>query len=138
MRVLLVETTAYYPSSPLFLEALRDLATTQPTNFEYAFVDQACFDRPAKSIAVRIVRRLLDKCAVDRSSLNETFLKEATLFRPDVVLICKGQFIEPATLSEIKRRTDALLVNYATDDPFNERVSSLSLLDAIGLYDIYA
>jgi len=138
MRVLLFETTAYYPSSPLFLEALQVLTTDQPQQVQYTFVDEARFERAPRSIATRIGCRLLRRPPVDCSALNRSLLEEARSFHPEMLLICKGAFIAPATLATIKRETGAILVNYATDDPLNQRVNTRELVDAIPLYDLYA
>ena len=49
-----------------------------------------------------------------------------------------GFHIRPATLRALKRQTGALLVNYATDDPFNSRLSSPDVRASIPKYDVYA
>lgn len=138
MRVLLFETTAYSPASPLFLEAAQELAAAHPGRFEYRLFDEAPFERSSQSRFIRLGRRLFRRASVDRAALNRSFLKEATAFQPDLVLICKGAFIAPDTLARIRRATGAVLVNYATDDPFNPQVNTRDLVDAIPLYDLYA
>ena len=70
--------------------------------------------------------------------LNRDLLVAALRFRPDVVLIVKGAFVAPQTLQRIKEETGAVLVNYATDDPWNPRVSTPDLVRAIPYYDLYA
>ncbi len=137
MRILLFETTAYYPSSPLFLEALQQIVSRQPQQHQYSFIDEARFQRTRRSLVARIGRRLLRCPPVDRTALNQALLEGAISFRPDLILICKGAFISPKTLAHIKRTTEAALINYATDDPFNPRVSTPDLVDAIPLYDTY-
>ncbi len=138
MRLLLFDTTAYYPSSPLFLEALQELSAKEPRRVRYAFIDEARFQGGPRSLAARIARRLLCRDPIDRSALYRTFLSQAKSFRPDLVLICKGGSILPETLAKIKQSTGAMLVNYATDDPLNPRVSTRDLIEAIPLYDLYA
>jgi len=44
----------------------------------------------------------------------------------------------PSTLRRIKEATGAVLVNYATDDPFNAANTTPDLLAGIPAYDIYA
>jgi len=53
-------------------------------------------------------------------------------------LVCKGAYIAPDTLVNIKAETGAALANYATDDPFNPKVSTPELVEAIQIYDMYA
>jgi spore maturation protein CgeB len=54
------------------------------------------------------------------------------------VLIVMGFHILPETLRTIKSETGATLINYATDDPFNERTSRQNVREAIPVYDVYA
>jgi hypothetical protein len=69
---------------------------------------------------------------------NRRLLEEAKKFAPQVVLIVMGFHIAPETLHAIKKETGAVLINYATDDPFNERTSPRNVREAIPLYDVYA
>ena len=138
MRVLLFDTSAYYPSSPLFLEALRTLAARDPGSVSHEFVDEAAFLRASQSFGGRVLARALRRPPLDCPRLNQTLLARARAFRPDVVLIVKGAYIAPATLDAIKRESGAILVNYATDDPFNSTVSTPELVESIPHYDIYA
>src|ERR1700693_1592726 len=89
VRVLLFDTTAYYPASPLFLEPLQELARDRLGQLEHSFVDEARFERPGRSIATRIGNRLLRRAPVDRSALNRSLLDEARRFQPELVIICK-------------------------------------------------
>ena len=50
MRILLVDTSQYYPSSPIFLEALEELSKEKICHFE--FFDQARFLRPMEHAAI--------------------------------------------------------------------------------------
>ncbi|HKU21277.1 MAG TPA: glycosyltransferase [Terriglobales bacterium] len=61
----------------------------------------------------------------------------AAKFKPEVMLATKGSFISPEALIEMKRSSGALLINYATDDPFNRRTSGRHIVDAIPHYDVY-
>ena len=138
MRILLFETTAHYPASPLFLEALQRLASESGGRLEYDFVDEAAFVLPGGGLGRRLARRVLGRRPFDLQGLNAHLLNRARLFKPDVVLVCKGASIAPNTLSAIKAETGAMLINYATDDPFNPRVSTTQLVQSIPLYDLYA
>jgi spore maturation protein CgeB len=138
MRVLLFETTAYCPGSPLFLEALQRLAARSNGAIEWDFVDEAAFARPRGGILRRLARRALGRGAVDLTALNGALRCRARSFKPDTILVSKGAYIKPSTLQVIKGETGATLINYATDDPFNPRVSTMDLVASIPLYDVYA
>lgn len=134
MRLLLVDTTQYAPSSPLFLEALREL--TEERGYQWRFFDEAQYELPGSNIGARLMRRIVRP--VTEVALNFGLLTEARRFRPDVLLVVKGRYYWPRILECIKRETGAVLINYATDDPWNPRASSRHLLKAIPVYDIYA
>lgn len=134
MRILYHETTAYPPVSPLFIEALDD------SGYQYDFVDEAGFIRVARaSIARRLANRVMSH-PIGYQALNREMLSRARAFRPDLVLVAKGNYISPLTLGSIKHETGAILVNYATDDPFNRQSRAISgeLADSVPLYDLYA
>jgi spore maturation protein CgeB len=65
-------------------------------------------------------------------------VKTARRIQPDVIVVTKGAFLAPETLATVKSDTDAVLVNYATDDPFNPKVSSSRLLASLPYFDVYA
>jgi spore maturation protein CgeB len=138
MRVLLLDTTAYQPTTPFFLNGLHDLAKRGPSAYQIDFVDEASFSSTRNSIVSRGVRRIFNFPPLDRAGLNRALLDRALVFKPSVLLICKGAYVLPETLFRIKRETGALLVNYATDDPFNLRASTNELVASIALYDLYA
>ena len=137
MRILLYDTTAYAPSSPLFLEALEALSREE--GHEFVFFDEAPYVRGLDgSFIHKVAFRLLGRRPLSSRRLNRDLLAAALRFRPDVVLIVKGAFVAPRTLQRIKEETGAVLVNYATDDPWNPRVSTPDLVRAIPYYDLYA
>jgi spore maturation protein CgeB len=137
MRILLVDTTQYYPSSPLFLEALEELSREE--GHEFNFFDQApYFKLLERSLFHRVANRLLAGRPLTYWKFNKELIKAARLFRPNLLLIIKGALVSPKTLQQIKRDTRAVLVNYATDDPFNPRVTTRDLKDGISYYDFYA
>ena len=76
--------------------------------------------------------------SVNSVELNQHFLAAVRSYRPNVILVCKGAFLAPAILACAKHETGAVLINYATDDPFNRRVSSRDLIESIPVYDLYA
>jgi glycosyltransferase involved in cell wall biosynthesis len=137
MRVLLLDTTAYAPSSPLFLEALEEVSRAD--GHEFAFFDEAPYVRSLNRSQVRrAAYRLLGRLPLARWRLNQDLLKKALEFRPDVVLVVKGALVARRTLQRIKKETGAVLVNYATDDPWNPAASTRDVIDAIPYYDLYA
>jgi spore maturation protein CgeB len=138
MRVLLLDTTAYEPSTPLFLTALEELKKREPAAYDFTFIDDANFVSMRNSILSRALRKVLRISPVNRAAINRFLVDRATALKPTVVLICKGAYVLPETLHHIKSQTGALLVNYATDDPFNFRVSTNELVASIPLYDLYA
>jgi len=134
VRILYHDTSAYPPVSPLFIESL------EASGYQYDFVDEAKFISVARiSIARRLVNRVI-RHVVGCQALNREMLSRARAFRPDLVLVGKGNYLSPATLASIKRETGATLVNYATDDPFNgnSRAISMDLVESVPLYDLYA
>ncbi|MGO9059414.1 MAG: glycosyltransferase [Candidatus Binataceae bacterium] len=135
MRILLFDTNAYYPSSPLFLDALQELCAE--SGHQYEFVDEAQF-AASRSLVSRVFNQMLARPPVHYRALNEALLDRALTFQPDLVIICKGAYVSPATLASIATEMKAFLVNYATDDPFNTRVNTDDLVRSIPVYDLYA
>ncbi len=85
----------------------------------------------------RAAYRLLGRRPISAWKLNARLLECAEAYRPDVVLVTKGAYVFPRTLRRL-RRLGAKLANYATDDPFNPRVSDGWLHESIPEYDLYA
>jgi hypothetical protein len=137
VRLLLSDTSAYRPTSPFFVEAAAQLAQKDAGEFSYEFCDEAPFDKGGSRLLQRIARRIARRPPVDCAAINRRFLTQAVAFRPDLILICKGAFLTRATLARVKAATGAALINYATDDPFNSRVSPPGQIETIPLYDLY-
>jgi len=132
MRILLVDTTLYRPTTPLFLDGVTAVSS------EYRFLDEAEFLAPLeRSLIHKIGYRLLHRRPLSYWRLNRALRREALALRPDLVLVVKGTYISPGTLTTIKRETGAYLVNYATDDPFNPAHATPDLLASIPRYDLY-
>ena len=163
MRILLFDTSAHGSPWPLFLQDLKALTKTKTGQYAYRFVDEAPFleeairrhpsphSRPQRltiNVAQRRARMLAYEAAarflryrchpVRYTDLNRRLLEEAKKFAPQVVLIVMGFHIAQETLHAIKKETGAVLINYAADDPFNERTSPRNVREAIPLYDAYA
>ena len=133
-RVLLVDSWQYWPSNPLFADALEQLATRR--GWEWAVLDESHYLAHDPHLPGRVVHRLGRRRPGFRR-FNRAFVRLAQQLRPDFVLVVKGAHVGPETLREIKRTTEAVVANYATDDPFNPRVSSSDLVEAIPVYDLY-
>ena len=163
MRILLFDTSAHGLPWPLFLQDFEALTKTKTGQYAYRFFDEAAFleeqsivnraltrvlnwltinvaQRRARMLAYEAAARFLRyrRHPVRYTDLNRRLLEEANKFAPQVVLIVMGFPIAPETLHAIKRETGAVLINYATDDPFNERSSPRNVREAIPLYDVYA
>ncbi len=133
MRILLVSNGKFYYVGAFFRRALEELG------HEHTLVDERRFFEPLqRSLLHKVAYRLLRKHPLTYWAYNREVLRKAEEFRPDVILVTKGAYINPQTLATIKEETGAFLVNYATDDPFNPRVSTRDLVKAIPLYDLYA
>lgn len=130
MRVLLVAVGESYHVGAFFRRALEELG------HECAFVDEGGY--VVGRIAEALAYRLFDKKPAKYRVFNRDLVEVAVKFQPHLVLVTKGSFVSPETLAEVKRRTAALLVNYATDDPFNRRTSGGHIVAAIRHYDVYA
>ena len=135
MRVLYFETTAYYPSSAHFLEPLKALAAERGWAFE--FFDEAAYFGAQRSLAQRIMTRMMGGRPASYWRLNRELLARARAFKPDLILIGKGRFLSPRTIRAIKSSTGAKLVNWASDDPFSPQNSSNDLRRSIPFYDLY-
>ena len=162
-RILLFDTTAHSLPWPLFLEDLHDLVNEESARYAYTFVDEAKFLRE-RSVTSRLLTRTLDwftmnvhsrRCrsiayesatrllryrrhSVSRSHLNDELVARVRVFKPDLVLVLMGFHIEPDALAAIRTETRAIMVNYATDDPFNRRTGTPELIRGIPFYDLYA
>jgi hypothetical protein len=136
VRILLVDSTQFYPANPLFLEGLEQLS--KQNGYQFDFVDEGIFLQPlASSLIHKAAYRLLGRRPLSYWAFNRTLLERARDLRPDVVLVVKGAYIAPNTLRVIKQETSAVLVNYATDDPFNSVSNTRDLVKGISCYDLY-
>lgn len=129
MKIVLVGVGEFYHTGAFFERVLRDLG------HECLFVDEQKYigNRFGESIAYR----LWDKKPLRYREFNRKLVSIVAKFEPEVMLATKGSFISPEALIEMKRSSGALLVNYATDDPFNRRTSGRHIVDSIPLYDVY-
>ena len=63
------------------------------------------------------------------------FMERRISWKPDLVLIFKGDTLLPETIRWLKQRTGAALFNWQTDDYFSPALSSAHAIRSIGLYD---
>jgi hypothetical protein len=132
MKLLLVETTQYEPASPLFLDA----ALARP-DLVVSFVDERPdFAAIATSRSHRAVFRLLGGRPPRLSRFERRLLEAAEHARPDIVLVVMGPYLRQDVLRRLKA-TGAILVNFATDDPFSPYASRY-VRPAVPEYDLYA
>ena len=158
-RILLVDTTLHSAPWPLFLEALDD----QSSPAEFLFFDEAQYLLP-RDLKTRVLTRVLDHITltmrdpanrrratelagrifryrrhpVNREAFNRALVTTAQAFQPQIIIIVMGFHIAAETLKALKSLTAPVIVNYATDDPFNFRLSNSDVTASIPLYDVYA
>jgi glycosyltransferase involved in cell wall biosynthesis len=134
MRTLLVANlTLYCHMGAFFSQALQDLG--QP----HVALDVTHYGQlPGPPILRRVGTRLLGRRLLTYWRYNRDILAAAREFNPEVVLITGGAPVTRSTLRELKARTGAVLVNYATDDPFNPVACAPWVAKNIPLYDLYA
>ena len=132
-RVLLASVGEDHYVGAFFQRALEELG------HEYTLVDEGDYLKAlTHSLAHKAAFRLLGRRPLTYWSYNRDLLAAARRLHPEIVLVTKGAFISPDTLTTIKKETGALLVNYATDDPFNPVNSTRDLKAGIPRYDLYA
>ncbi|HEU5103053.1 MAG TPA: hypothetical protein VFU22_28720, partial [Roseiflexaceae bacterium] len=133
MRILLIGSGDFYHIGAFFRDALTDLG------HYFSFLDENSFLRPLRSSKMhKIAYRLLGRRPLTYWALNRQIIRLARMFRPEVILVTKGAYISPNTLATVRQETNAFLVNYATDDPFNPANQTADLVAGIPLYDLYA
>jgi spore maturation protein CgeB len=101
------------------------------------FDDWNYFSGLSNSVSHKIWRRIIKHPYYYRKFNYDLYL-HTRKYQPDVILVTQGLYINPETLQKIKSDTKALLINYATDDPFNPKISNPDLVACIPIYDIYA
>src|SRR2546425_1085250 len=130
-NILLVGNGRPHHVGACFQRALREL------DYPYRFVDEAPLTpEPPGAWIRRSAGRVPGVLSLARRVFVRAVMATVATFRPDVVLVVKGGFLTPRVLTAI-RRSKAILVNYATDDPFNPRASTREIRASIPLYDVY-
>ena len=133
MRTLLIGNMTFFHVGAFFRKALQSLG--QP----HVAVDQTARD-PAgwPPIVRKVAGRLMGRRPLGFWRFNRDILDAAQSLRPEVVLVTGSAPVAGATLRELKKQMGAVLVNYATDDPFNSLASPRWVAANIPLYDLYA
>lgn len=85
----------------------------------------------------RYTRRLFESYLF--SVANKKFLENVFVYKPDLILVFKGEFIFPQTLKRIKESSKTLLFNFNPDNPFNfnKGASNDLIRKSIPFYDCY-
>jgi spore maturation protein CgeB len=133
-RILLVADGRSYQMGAFFRRALEELGC------DYRFVDESHWLEPGPRwrLIHRVVFRLLGRRPPGYWRFNHHILKTALCFRPQAMLVIKGAYLSPRILGQVRARTGAVLINYATDDPFNRVNSTRAIMESLPLFDIYA
>jgi len=133
MRTLLIANGTSHHVGTFFRGALESLG------HPHVFLDESRYaHRGLAPLPIRALSRLSGYRAWRRWRLNQRAVSLAEAFRPDALVVVGGAFMMPAALRRIRERTGAVLVNLATDDPFNPRHRTRAFIEGIPCYDVYA
>jgi len=133
MRTLLIGNMTFFHVGAFFRNALQ--ALDQP----HVAMDQSAYDQIAWPPIVRKVAfRLMGGRPFGYWRFNRDILSAARDLGPEMVLVTGAACVAASTLRELKEQTGAVLVNYATDDPFNRLTCPPWVAANIPLYDLYA
>jgi spore maturation protein CgeB len=132
MKILLVGTGQSYHIGSFFERALTQL------EISHQFLDEWRYFRGlTDSIHQKLWRKIFHR-PINYFKFNYDLLQRNRLFRPDVIIITQGLYVRPNILRKIKLTQNPVLINYATDDPFNSAISTTDLTACIPIYDFYA
>lgn len=96
--------------APIYFNFLKDKLDVSPFNHNDLFLEKL-----QRSRLNRIYNRLFPRHFV--REINQILLSKVEHYKPDVLLLFKGQEILPQTLEEIKKQ-GVFLINYNLDHPF--------------------
>lgn len=132
MKIFIVGEFQYGALGPSYLNAFKSLGCEVET-----FDQKAEYEMTSPLTKNRYLNRLLNKYF--NSRVSQELAQKVKMYRPDLILTLKGQFISPKILEEIKATTHALLFNFYTDDPFNPNpgASSEHVRKSVPFYDCY-
>jgi spore maturation protein CgeB len=104
--------------------------------FESIGWEVARFDWDKRATKPGIIGKLLRLRTADKG--GDELIVTVRSERPDIVFIMKGKWINPETLSDLKRVLgERPLVNFNPDSPWEPENSSKRLLSSITLYDYH-
>jgi hypothetical protein len=133
MRVLLVGNMTFWHVGAFFRSALQAL------NHPHVALDLALYENASiPPIARRVAFRLMGRRPLGYWRLNRDILDAAADLGPEIVLVTGCAPVAESTLRQLKIRTKAVLINYATDDPFNRRAWPRRVAATIRFYDLFA
>jgi hypothetical protein len=122
----------FYHVGAYFRNALQALG--QP----HVALDQSVYEPTGWPPIVRkVAYRLMGRRPSGYWRLNRDILTAARDLRPEMVLITGAAAVAGSTLRQLKEQMGAVLVNYATDDPFNRLACPPWVAVNIRLYDLY-
>jgi len=129
MRFLLIGNGEFFHVGAFFKRSLAGLG------YECTLINEQDYFRFG-SLRERILFRLLGKRSANYIRFNRDVLS-ACASKPEVILVIKGGWLLLKTVQEIKALYKPVLINYATDDPFNRNVSTSDIVHSIPFYDFY-
>jgi hypothetical protein len=122
----------FYHVGAFFQNALQALG--QP----YVALDQSVYEQIGwPPIVGKVAARLMGRRRLGYRRFNRDILAAARDLGPEVVLVTGAAPVAGSTLRQLKEQTGAVLVNYATDDPFNRLACPPWVAANIPLYDLY-
>jgi hypothetical protein len=132
MRILLIGNMAFYHVGAFFRNALHTLG--QP----HIALDQSLYEQiAAPPIVCKVAYRVMGRRPMGYRRFNRDILAAAQDLGAEMVFVTGNAPVAGSTLRELKERVGAVLVNYATDDPFNRLVCPRWVVANIPFYDLY-
>ena len=133
LRILNVDTTRYAPLSPWFANALAEHAasTGAPTDL----ADEQMLRHGIFSSVQRFSERLRGRPS-GLGIFRRNIVRKAQSLQPEMTLVVGGFFVDRTTVERVRRAGGGQVVCVLTDSPFNPRVQSRFMLDALGAYDV--
>jgi hypothetical protein len=122
----------FYHVGAFFRNALQALG--QP----HVALDWSVYEHTVPLIIRRVKFRFVGGLPLGYRQFNRDILAAARDLGPEIVLITGSTPVIASTLQELKGRNGAVVVNYATDDPFNGLARAGWGATNIPLYDLYA
>ena len=133
MKILLIGTGEAPHLGGIFRRSLEALG------HRVAFADESSAFGPLDRFDVTgLLARVRRDLPTRFAAFQESVLRLAREFSPDLIFSVKGSYLSPDVLHTLKRSTDALLLNYSTDHPFNPAANTRYIAECVPLWDVYA